>query len=520
MHMAYNIKLFIHGVPNGHDVWGNPEADANYIDAFYGRKPNITSQMLLEVMQFGGETNAYYTFFYYNDKIQDYSGRPGGYFALTLRINYYYADIRNIYNLLEAAFNKYIIGTVLEYTSGGGCRFLVTQFDQAKATFSSLEKELQHYLMQFSSNKDFMLLSGFKSNAQDNCGVINLLEAMPDTMAAYVKSKGKVSVSPLHPSSKEQQIINKMNAELNATTANAQQQISAAQQKAQQDVLAAQKDKEQGIQNVRNEYKEADNTIRQLRAQNNKANNDISRLSAQVNELNVKLRDTQSYKVRYEESQRKLAEKEKLIEKIKNSISDFTGLSEMLGIRNEEKKDGFMAFVRKIHPFTDFFVMLVLLAIISVAHYKSRDEVNKPDTPLIISGGGESASPDINQINSAGSTIAQATGVTESVPSNVENAPGKDVDEINALKVKFPGARIDVSNINESIGSYMKVGSGKIYTLSIQNTDTQLSGKWDYDSTAFDVNDNIITPKKSGSHTIYYKINGQEYLRKIINVKE
>ena len=67
MHMAYNIKLFIHGVPNGHDVWGNPEADANYIDAFYGRKPNITSQMLLEVMQFGGETNAYYTFFYYND---------------------------------------------------------------------------------------------------------------------------------------------------------------------------------------------------------------------------------------------------------------------------------------------------------------------------------------------------------------------------------------------------------------------------------------------------------------------
>lgn len=520
MHMAYNIKLFIHGVPNGHDVWGNPEADANYIDAFYGRKPNITSQMLLEVMQFGGETNAYYTFFYYNDKIQDYSGRPGGYFALTLRINYYYADIRNIYNLLEAAFNKYIIGTVLEYTSGGGCRFLVTQFDQAKATFSSLEKELQHYLMQFSSNKDFMLLSGFKSNAQDNCGVINLLEAMPDTMAAYVKSKGKVSVSPLHPSSKEQQIINKMNAELNATTANAQQQISAAQQKAQQDVLAAQKDKEQGIQNVRNEYREADNTIRQLRAQNNKANNDISRLSAQVNELNVKLRDTQSYKVRYEESQRKLAEKEKLIEKIKNSISDFTGLSEMLGIRNEEKKDGFMAFVRKIHPFTDFFVMLVLLAIIGVAHYKSRDEVNKPDTPLIISGGGESASPDINQINSAGSTIAQATGVTESVPSNVENAPGKDVDEINALKVKFPKARIDVSNINESIESYMKVGSGKIYTLSIQNTDTQLSGEWDYDSTAFDVNDNIITPKKSGSHTIYYKINGQEYLRKIINVKE
>lgn len=534
MHMAYNIKLFIHGVPNGHDVWGNPEADANYIDAFYGRKPNITSQMLLEVMQFGGETNAYYTFFYYNDKIQDYSGRPGGYFALTLRINYYYADIRNIYNLLEAAFNKYIIGTVLEYTSGGGCRFLVTQFDQAKATFSSLEKELQHYLMQFSSNKDFMLLSGFKTNAQDNCGVINLLEAMPDTMAAYVKSKGKVSVSPLHPSSKEQQIINKMNAELNATTANAQQQISAAQQKAQQDVLAAQKDKEQGIQNVRNEYREADNTIRQLRAQNNKANNDISRLSAQVNELNVKLRDTQSYKARYEESQRKLSEKEKLIENIKNSISDFVGFSEVLGIhsgdykgrRNEAKKGGFMSFIRKIHPFTDFFVLFVLLGIIGVAYFKGSNEKTKPHSTLIADKGGDGTSTEQKQGNHAEDKVAQATSVSEpDIPSGGDKVNKKEVADvlnlqqnIETLKMQYPEARIDVSNINEKKNDYMKVNSDKIYRLSIVKSDPQMSGQWQYKPSEFEIKDNIITPKKSGPCTINYLINGQVYLTKTINV--
>ena len=52
--MAYNIKLFVHGVPNGQDIWGNPGADAKYIEAFYGRKSNVASQMILEVMQFGG----------------------------------------------------------------------------------------------------------------------------------------------------------------------------------------------------------------------------------------------------------------------------------------------------------------------------------------------------------------------------------------------------------------------------------------------------------------------------------
>ena len=153
--MAYNIKLFVHGVPNGQDIWGNPGADAKYIEAFYGRKSNVASQMILEVMQFGGETNAYYTYFYYNDKIQDKQNRTGGYFALTLRINYYYADVQNIYNLLEAAFNKYIIGSVLEYTAGGGCRFLVSQLNQANENFLALEKELVHYLMQFSTTISF-----------------------------------------------------------------------------------------------------------------------------------------------------------------------------------------------------------------------------------------------------------------------------------------------------------------------------------------------------------------------------
>ena len=146
--MAYKIKLFVHGVPNGQDIWGNPGEDAKYIEAFYGRKSNVPSQMFLEVMQFGGETYAYYTYFYYHDKIQDSTNRTGGYFALTLRINYYYADIQNIYNLLEAAFNKFVIGSVMEYTAGGGCRFMIPHFIQANDTFKALEKELQHYLMQ------------------------------------------------------------------------------------------------------------------------------------------------------------------------------------------------------------------------------------------------------------------------------------------------------------------------------------------------------------------------------------
>ena len=101
-----NIKLYAHGVPNGQDIWGNPGADIQYIEAFYGRRSSIPSQVFLEIMKFDGEIYSYYTYFRYGN-FQEKEGRSGGYFALTLRVNYYYVDIQNIYNLLEASFNKY-----------------------------------------------------------------------------------------------------------------------------------------------------------------------------------------------------------------------------------------------------------------------------------------------------------------------------------------------------------------------------------------------------------------------------
>lgn len=318
--MSFNIKLFVHGVPNGQCIWGNPGADNIYIEMFYGRKSKVVSQMILEVMQFGDETNAYYTYYYGNSKLVDNSGRPGGYFALTLRINFYYADIKNIYNLLEAAFNKYIIGSVLKHTPGGCC-FMIPDFKQVNDNLKELEKELVHYLMQFSSNQDFISLSGFKHNGQNGIDTVNLLDVVPSVVVSHVKSKGNISVSPYYPSSKEQQVINKMNAEMQDVEANAHQQITAAQQKAQQDVLAAQRDKEQGISAVVNKYKGIDQENAELREQNDKLNKEIYKLNADVKNLNDKLQKVQDNESNYIDKQKKLEKAEKLIEVVKKELS-------------------------------------------------------------------------------------------------------------------------------------------------------------------------------------------------------
>lgn len=501
--MAYNIKLFVHGVPNGQDIWGTPGADVKYIEAFYGRKSNVASQMILEVMQFGGETNAYYTYFYYNDKIQDKQNRIGGYFALTLRINYYYTDIQNIYNLLEAAFNKYVIGSVLEYTAGCGCRFIVSQFNQASDNFTALEKEIEHYLMQFSNNNDFVSLSGFKSNGQNECGTINLLESAPSLVLSHVKSTGKISVSSLHPTSKEQQIVNKMKSE----------------------VQAAQKDKEQGILAVKNEYKDADKTISKLRAQIDKDKKEISNLNTQITELNNDLQTAKDYKTKYEKSKRKLEKTENLIADIKNSLSGLNGISELLGVSVDAKKrkspNTFGSFVKKIHPFVDFFVMIILIGIIGVSLPKGC--INQDNNSIGLSDHSDEQN-EVEELTDNGKENKQNDGNEVSENKDKPESSHNELDEIKetlkSLRTKYPNAKIDVSNINEETGVFMQVRSRRNYNVKIVGVDKDLKGEWGYDPEDFYVHDGNLIPKRAGKCKIVYKVNGINFLERIITVKQ
>lgn len=262
--MNYDIKLYAHGVPKGQRTWGVAGYDNNYIESFYGRKSDVSVQMLVEVKQFGSKANCYYTYLRL-DNIKDSSGRAGSYFALTLRLNYYYADILNMYNLLDAAYKKFITGTILE-TANDGSRYLISDFAQSNKVLTDLEEEIKKYLMQFSKDSDFVPLSGFKANSMSGADSVYLLDCEGKNVANHVKANGNISVSPLYPSSREQRTIQKMKDEIMVVNANAKQQIVAVQQKAQTDIQniqsqttenikAARRERDEGIQTAQKELK-------------------------------------------------------------------------------------------------------------------------------------------------------------------------------------------------------------------------------------------------------------------------
>jgi len=391
----YQIKLYAHGVPNGQDIWGNPGAEAKYLEAFYGRQSKVSSQMFVDVMQFGGDSSSYYTFFRYGN-FMDKGGRPGGYFALTLKINYFYTDIQNIYNLLEAAYNKYMVGTVVEQIKGGA-RFLVAKLDQAENYLKALEKELEHYLMQFSSDADFISMNGFKSNGLGDYATINLLEATPVVVTNHVKANAKISVSPQHPTSREQRIINKMNGEIQAANANAQQQIA-----------AVQKAKEDSISTLKTQYQNADQTISQLRSQLESAKSQVAKLTTDVQKC-------QQYKGLYERNSAEL-------EKTKRMLASYRS-GRGYAADTYVDDSGFMPLVKKLHPYVCLMLIVALTVIVVMTKCQGGDSTNETKATI------EQVDPEqqVAQLdedtltNEQNDSLAQVNAINDSAKTGTES---------------------------------------------------------------------------------------------------
>lgn len=478
------FKLFVHGVPSGQDIWGNPSFDKKYIEAFYGRKSSVASQMFVEIMQYSGETNAYYTFYYNDSKLQEHGGRTGGYFALTLRINYYYTDIPNIYNLLEASFNKYIIGRVLANTPSGGLQFMVSQLRQEDETLNALEKEVEHYLMQFSNNEDFVSLTGFKSNGQNIIQTFNLLEAVPVVVKNIVKSTGKISVSSLLPTSKEQQIINQKNTAIQAVKDDAQKQI-----------LAAEENAKKQIQALRDNYKDTDKTIDTLKKKKDQLTSRVSDLA----------KEAQDYKSKYYESQKELERLKEFERIIKKNLTGLSEISDLLGGSHGGKKwdeepsehsFSFESFIKKIHPFMSFIVMLVILCFIGVHLVKSCDSVV----------GWFPSSDDKDNVVEQNDT--QEDEIDLLVPTSEFQQSQQSLTET------FPDAKIDVEGISKT----NPMTKGLKYRVSLQNVNGDLQGNWV--SEDFDIENEYVTPKHAGECTLMYILGGNTIATRKIIVKE
>lgn len=123
------IKVFIHGRPQGQDIWSAaPVAnDKFYLNPFLDSRigENMNSVMQIDVWQ----NNTYYSYIH-RKNIVEKGSRPGAYFAITVCFEKYLCtQVALLYGLLESVYKQLCLTNLLE-VSGEQERFLISQFSE------------------------------------------------------------------------------------------------------------------------------------------------------------------------------------------------------------------------------------------------------------------------------------------------------------------------------------------------------------------------------------------------------
>lgn len=285
--MGLNINLFVHGVPMGQKIWGPKGDDSMFLSSFYGPKWDMPEVMKVDVMTFGGTTYCYYSFVK-GKNVCDANGREGSFLALTLRVNAFYADVQNMYNVLKATYDKMCVGLCVQ-DNGISTKYLVQDFAGIDPKLKEIEKHLLNYISEFSIGEDIIPLSGFMSSGQGATINFNLHECNKKVALETVKKTGKIVVSPWFLASNAAKVVAQLKADMQATTQKAQQEIKMQQQASQEKIDAitkqsreelrecreevrkqiaqADKDCQEKIEEIKQSYADVDATIKSMKAQ-------------------------------------------------------------------------------------------------------------------------------------------------------------------------------------------------------------------------------------------------------------
>lgn len=314
--MALNINLYVHGVPMGHKTWGALGEDGSFITNFYRPKWPAKELMQVDIMECKGKVYSYYTFVK-GQNVMGYDNRTGSYFALTIKMDAYYADLQNMYKILSAAYEKMCVGRLVQ-KQGEDIKFIVQDFAVMDAELKRIENHIISYIGEFSNNKDLVSFSGFKTNGQLAAQTENLLECDNAKALNTVKATGKISVSPYYPSKKVKELISKNENEMQKLQQMTSQQINEAREKASQQIRNIESKANEDIASVR---RQASEEMTRLKSQ-------YSTVDKQMNELEQKLkqekeRSKQLQKELRNELEQKL-EQEKRTKQLQKEVKELT----------------------------------------------------------------------------------------------------------------------------------------------------------------------------------------------------
>lgn len=201
-----DVEILVHGVPNGHDYFGLKE-EQNTAGTFY-----ISSQesikFVVEIKKNGNKPYVYYSYLRYKGVVGA-EGRSGSYFGLTLRIDEYYTDILHIYNILDIAFKRYVLGSLLTLSSET-YKYITPDFKSKKEEIEQLQQGLIQLIKSTCLASKFLKIDNSFINPISNAPICNIVDITDGIILSTLKKHSKVVLSPDYKSNLEKEYEKKM----------------------------------------------------------------------------------------------------------------------------------------------------------------------------------------------------------------------------------------------------------------------------------------------------------------------
>ena len=192
------VDLFLHGTPNGQNIYASSADKDDYVLSYYHIDLGVGPQSLIvETKVLNNNLNCYYTYFVPN--VQDVNGRPGGYFAITLRFDTFVRNLQVMFQLLDIIYNQQVLGSIL--SGGNANKYLVQTLNEQGKLISDLMKNL---LSQVIKVRNLVKLDdSFLGNSGTPLSYNPCDNRCTDLLTQY-KSAERITISPSAPLPREQ----------------------------------------------------------------------------------------------------------------------------------------------------------------------------------------------------------------------------------------------------------------------------------------------------------------------------
>ena len=196
------VEVFMHGTPKGYSFIGKSD-EFSYCSTFYTNQ-NENEKLVLELRNIGNTTFCYYTYII-SKNVNSADSRPGGYIALTVRVDYYCRDTIAIYIILKAIYKKHVVGNFVQEV-GDTTKYIVESLSSKEGELDNMMRTLVQLLSLQIPSSEFAKIRFEKIPSQNGTVQLCLFDCTNESVLNAIKKFGKVSVSMSYPSVRERNL--------------------------------------------------------------------------------------------------------------------------------------------------------------------------------------------------------------------------------------------------------------------------------------------------------------------------